>query len=140
MDTSEIYINMCDCPEIQKQWKLQNGDFFYDIRISIGNGVCPYMIGYEGKHFDEFGEYADVEFCTWLPRQDQIQEMIDDDPMYKKGQGWCTMPRKFTKRLAEFVDSNDYNMVATSMEQLWLAFYMEEKYSLVWDGEEWKKK
>ncbi len=25
----------------------------------------------------------------------------------------------------------------TSMEQLWLAFVMKEKYNKVWDGEEW---
>ncbi len=50
MDTSEQYIKTCDCPEVQRQRKLQE---------------C----GLRGNFFNG---------NTWLPRQDQIQEMMKD--------------------------------------------------------------
>ena len=30
MDTSELYIKMCDCPEIQEQWEPESGDWIAD--------------------------------------------------------------------------------------------------------------
>ena len=77
----------------------------------------------------------DVEHKSiWLPRQDQLQEMVGDwekqieilddwlgnayDPPSFKGNYWCIN-----------------NL--TSMEQLRLAFVMKEKYNKVWNGDEW---
>ena len=59
---------------------------------------------------------ADVEIespSIWLPRQDQLQGMVE-----------------YT------VGVNKFN----SMEQLWLAFVMSEKYNKKWDGKDWIKK
>lgn len=154
MDKTELYAKMSNCPEIQKEWKPKEGDFFsfcgefkiikdYEIwalekrelsDIEEWNEVIKTM----GSHFVD--HYYEARECfIFLPKQDQIQWMIDDDPMYKKGKRWCTIPRKFTNRLAEFADSGDYNVVAESMEQLWLCFYMWEKHSMKWSGKEWIK-
>uniref|UniRef100_A0A6M3JRW3 Uncharacterized protein n=2 Tax=viral metagenome TaxID=1070528 RepID=A0A6M3JRW3_9ZZZZ len=72
------------------------------------------------------------ESCIWLPRQDQLQKMV------KRGEG----------RLRFWVLSDLFSFLITStteyiaklmtMEQLWLAFVMKEKFNKVWDGEEWQ--
>jgi len=149
MDTSKEYIKMCDCPEIQKQWESKNGDWYWSDGDTVRKGLPPdepeirhifldsptYL--YKSRD-DELGTWHSISSPkdkkhTWLLRQDQIQEMCKD------GQAWKTMPRKFTKRLAEFADSDDYNMTAQTMEQLWLAFYMFEKHKKIWDGKKWVK-
>jgi len=61
----------------------------------------------------------------WLPRQDQLQEMV--------GQPY-SRPSKQLRELAEFSDEGH---PSASFEQLWLAFVMKEKYGKTWKGE-WK--
>jgi len=66
----------------------------------------------------------------WLPRQDQIQEMMFgdfDNPIYISGQF-----QKFHEHWLWL----DF----TSMEQLWLAFMMWEKHGKIWEKEKWVKK
>ena len=78
--------------------------------------------------------------CIWLPRQDQLQEMIKQPPINKD---WVDNPRacELIELLVDFVDKKRENQVLThledSMEQLWLAFVMHELYSLEWNGKEW---
>lgn len=115
MDTSETYIKMCDCPEIQGEWKPIEGDlyFFHGAKtFSIYSGMCI-----------DFIATTDI----WLPRQDEIQEMI------RGRYGWIWPLHKFEKfdPDLEHIDS---------MEQLWLAFYMYEKHKKIWDGEKWRNK
>ena len=117
MDTSKEYIKMCDCPEIQEQepnGKDAVNSFFHRKE----------MIYIESK-------------TIWLPRQDQIQEMF----------GWHII-----KLFSFFFDFAHESMVEQigignepkenplfkSMEQLWFAFYMLEKHTKIWTGEEWR--
>lgn len=67
---------------------------------------------------------------TWLPHQDQLQEMICDS------------------RDALTLFCNTHSIVCfewkyyeqfTVMEQLWLAFVMKEKYNKIWNGEDWEE-
>jgi len=147
MDTSETYIKMCEkAEEIQDGWDIADWDYCYcekGERVVVLSGYETdggfYGHGVETDFWEEgkpnkiiCNEDSDVHI--WLPRQDQLQEMVGDwekqieilddwlgnayDPPSFKGNYWCIN-----------------NL--TSMEQLWLAFVMKEKYNKVWNGEEW---
>jgi len=125
MDTSETYVKMCEkAVEIQVLAKLFEKDQY-------SFWVCSkwHLPVHSGRFFSD-----DI----WLPRQDQLQEMVI--PPYKNflnaffffhdflfeqmtdGEGDIPEPYKFN-----------------SMEQLWLAFVMKEKYGKTWNGEDWDK-
>lgn len=66
---------------------------------------------------------------TKPPRQDQIQELMSD-PYHPKTiliDDFCLFANKFWNKF-------------TSMDQLWLAYYMHQSYSKVWNGTNWIKK
>jgi len=111
MDTSETYIKMCDCGEIQNIWNPEGLDFTHR------------RLGKQYKHGT----------MLWLPRQDQLQEMVG-----------ITRTRLITE-FGTFAVCHEVRGVLAlnyyrSMEQLWLAFVMKEKHDKVWDGESWMKK
>jgi len=124
MDTSEQYIKMCEkAVEIQglrtvgKHYKL--GDYYFwedHINLAYGNGET---VGIEYRYADE----------TWLPRQDQLQEMIIDK---FKNTGFSAIESLVFKFYKSFEADTEM-----SMEQLWLAFVMKEKYNKSWNGEGW---
>lgn len=117
MDTSETYIKMCDCPEIQDlrdrdSW--QEGDWVWDNRY-------PDVFSALGGRHDR--PYKPT--TTWLPCQDQLQEMV-------KG----NIPSLLFRIQRQWEEMNFPNL-PTSMEQLWLAFVMKGKHGRVWTGMEW---
>lgn len=131
MDISEAYIKMCDCPEIQGQWKPEEGDWNTSGSYlgCVGDTVC------ETEGFDSY-EDAIKEMknnYTWLPRQDQIQEMMGEDFPF--------IARYFASHVEDCMEpGQDGSVLETpceSMEQFWLAFYMLEKHRKFWDGEKW---
>jgi len=105
MDTSETYIKMCDCPEIQEG----HGELTW-----IQEDFC----GWKNKKL------------LWLPRQDQIQEMLGYaiGALVNDFHQYCELDLKMYE--------NPSNLPRI-MEQLWLAFYMHEKHKKIWDGEKW---
>ena len=126
MDTSETYIKMCEkAEEIQKSQMLGwcSGDFMYDgKRIVVWHRECGLL------EEEELGELR-----VWLPRQDQLQEMIGDfQQCVDKMVFWC----EEGKARITF-DKMSYTF--TSMEQLWLALVMFERYGKMWSGENWVK-
>ena len=160
---------MCDCDEVSENRRvevkeqkdgrvhyeicLENGDFFYTEsgynsytkKMEWGIGVKgttiydPYAYWCEKGEpvvwtmpeigFDEGNSYGAKRF-VWLPRQDQIQAMLQPIELYELldicGDGMGIM----WMAVCEYADS---------FEQLWLAFYMLEKYSKIWNGEKWIK-
>ena len=66
---------------------------------------------------------------VWLPLQDQLQEMVEN---VSSSYELLNCFYKFVNPLEDV-----YTRQFTSMEQLWLAFVMKEKYGKTWDGEEW---
>ena len=64
-----------------------------------------------------------------LFRQDQLQKMVMDKNLYLQDSiaKWCNDVWSFAYR----------NKQITSMEQLWLAFVMKEKYNKTWNGTDW---
>jgi len=113
MDTSEEYVKMADCPEIQKdKVTIRNKDYFVHI------------------------ETKRKAYYVWLPRQDQIQEMIERFMAETKNwRGVWALEQSFHHWFLEEAKIN----VGATMEQLWLAFYMYEKHKKGWDGNKWIK-
>ena len=92
-----------------------------------------------GGVYNEAG-YASKYELIWLPRQDQLQEMIEDETLFPAHRratlivNWLQNEQWFDK------DGNSHwkhQINYDSMEQLWLAFVMKEKYNKVWNGEDW---
>ena len=131
MDTSKEYIRMCEkADEIQEARIPRKDDILlHDIcpKCMLETEVHPNpMYMHTCEHCKWNGNYRDLLFI-WLPRQDQLQEMVNDN--------------NITALLQDFISwlSKQCNlpMHMTSMEQLWLAFVMKEKYNKTWDGKEW---
>jgi len=131
MDTSEQNIKMCEkAVEIQA---LKPTKFDW-----LGNcyfGTTHFHSENEPSLFGTVGfKLANVD-AVWLPRQDQLQEMV------------VKLGGTLESLLTDFIDfcqlmSDDgtyvtYVYCCASMEQLWLAFVMKEKYNKVWNGEDW---
>ncbi len=117
MDTSETYIKMCDCPEIQNQKQ-------YTYRVDSIN--LPW---YDSSGNCWFNDSRDK--TIWLPRQDQLQEMVRPSVLPNDSVStWMII-------LADFIEFIDEPINAGSMEQLWLAFVMLQLYHKKWVNEEW---
>ena len=116
MDTSKQYIKMCEgAKEIQmsccRSLPLENLFFIKKLNaLSL----------YDSNRF-RHEWYTDR---IWLPRQDQLQEMIDGD--------WV---KSFITFMWWYQDEN--TEIYKSMEQLWLSLVMKEEYGKTWNGEEW---
>jgi hypothetical protein len=129
MDTSETYIKMCKkAVEIQEVWNRNIGDWYVD---SFLNNI---------KQKDDWNIYIlwyDEPFLyqsrfKWIPRQDQLQDFFSP-----------VTPNIF-RDIFNFSNALKYSLVYEenrqlfySMEQLWLAFVMKEKFNKVWDGNDW---
>ena len=118
MDLSKEYIAMCDCPEVQDGKMTKQDDV---ILCSCGR---PWIADLHTK-----AEAKDRinHRRIWLPRQDQLQEIVDN---YTTGD--------LLLQINKFYLHSDYTP-STSMEQLWLAFVMWELHQKKWDGKSWKK-
>ena len=127
MDTSETYIKMCDCPEIQDKAvdrvKADGGWLHTSAVGSLVNAIAK-----DGEVFTFINsDYVDI----WLPHQEQLQKMVVG--CFKEHWGKAIYSGLMEEAVS-FASQYPY----ASMEQLWLAFVMKEKYEKVWDGEEWK--
>jgi len=123
VDRSKEYVKMCNWEEIQEHTP-EIGDFYWEEHI---DGRETIWVVFDTGNND----YQKLDWGTiWLPRQDQLQAMIC--PPYGK----C---------FDVWVACNDWWHLpgtrvgyCTSMEQLWLAFVMNEKYSKQWTGTAWE--
>lgn len=120
MDTTEKYIKWCKkAEEVQKEWRIQKGDWSHHpyrnetelILTSILINVC----------------HCKSCIRIWLPRQDQLQEMIITSP----DNCWFKLDSFETWKAKKIWPTS--KSIPQSMEQLWLAFVMHEKYSKKWD-------
>ena len=151
MDKTEMYVKMADCEEIQGQWKPKPGDYISHtmtnpITKDVVNEIeqiC--MCGEFGKEVEKYEwgekvtwiEYEGHDYIAkyknpiWLPRQDQIQEMMPG----------CNCHVCMVTGLFHFMENNLEGMfdagIGGQMEKLWLAFYMHKRHKKRWDGEKW---
>ena len=147
MDTSKEYIKMCDCPEIQgfradkgsfdigdfivakEDYEEVQGDDWPCTKINKGQ----FNIIHNAWRVDDDGKHP-ISKNIWLPRQDQLQEML-----YGNAGVMCCVSlandiSKFGKSLGrKHIKKYQFH----SMEQLWLAFVMKEKFGKTWNGKEW---
>jgi hypothetical protein len=142
MDLSEEYIWMCImAKEVQELWKPKVGDHAKHGNHVVGTYVMQYADWKEGK--------ADIEGLMWLPRQDQLQEMISnfyhEQEQYKdmsqpeifgfwNFESW--MEKKYTKEpgLGHF-PTETFN----TLEQCLLGCVMQLKYNKKWNGQDWEE-
>jgi hypothetical protein len=134
MDVTETYLMMCDgAEEIQE---------LNPMRGYRGRLACPGV--------DEQGNFGWC-FLTkdsterrkryrviWLPRQEQLQDLLPHHGRF------VTLENAFNHWLQDTTEKdwtqyqgNAQTCPFFSMEQLWLAFVMKEKYGKTWDGEKW---
>jgi len=152
MDTSEQYIKMCEkAGEIQGNRELLEGDFYAYIRPKEGfNWLHHTRQEFIDNPSESWAEpsvcmlsddrdygiehiYEDVIERCWLPRQDQLQEMLLFPCGDFKDNFWSALD-----------DFRDYAFsetfipyIPTSMEQLWLCYVMKQKYGKAWNGADW---
>jgi hypothetical protein len=133
MDTTEQNIKMCEkADNIQKLWLPRIGDCFV-YKVPMENTYELHWLGGENTNKILLKKHKlhgplimghQANRCIWLPRQDQLQEMISDD--------W----RKFFSDFMWFYQDENTDTYY-SMEQLWLAFVMSKRHSKIWDGNNW---
>ncbi len=121
MDTSETYIKMSDNDLVQSLAEL----------LSLETKQC--------SHFVKADDHKTIIWASnmivtppaikfiRLFRQDQLQEMLDEKIAW-------VLAKDFAAKVYHL--SSDTGM---SMEQLWLAFVMSERYQKIWDGTDWIK-
>jgi len=139
---SEQYISMCNCPDIQGQWVPKAGDHYV---LGCKKDKTPAIL-ILGCHWEECRgcQYEVTNWkdeCVWLPRQDQLQEMAYNAKTL--GTEVHLAKSAIGKHGAMFwwATHNMYYALQfkNSMEQLWLAYVMYEKYNKKWNGKEWVK-
>ena len=132
MDKSEQNIKMCEsAKEIQK---LVQDNF---------DGTC-------GSKEDFWGYSERKDRLVWLPRQDQLQEMLKDTHTLGaiiQGLYWFYEPEHFCPdNDNDIINCNcesigkERRKIFNTIEQFTLAFVMDELYNKEWNGEdEWSK-
>jgi hypothetical protein len=134
MDTSETYIKRCQkATEIQE---LADGDREGDFWRAYVPWDCRRTTAYKYETVINFceeqeGMRAGGGKDIWLPRQDQLQEMMPYGDDYLS----------FVMHVAhpdELADLDPYHSKFQSWEQLWLAYYMAEAHNKRWTGDEWQ--
>lgn len=135
MDTSQEYIETCEkAVEVQELWEPFICDMFFDkkrkeTRPLPGSSYTYYIAGNKGDF-----TYL-KEFTVWLPRQDQLQGMLDIDLNYIF---WNMASFTSDDGFPSNYVLSDYCKQFTSMEQLWLAYIMEKKFNKTWKDSEWQ--
>ena len=126
MDRSSNYIRMCEgIEEIQEQWQPEFGDFYVSMSLGLTSPCQPIMSDLEKKV-----SYLKTIKAVWLPRQDQLQEMVIEN---------YAMPWDLAIAFSNVLmgENASYFERFDSMGKLWLAFIMLEKYKRKWNDGEW---
>jgi hypothetical protein len=146
MDTSEKYIEMCskatEIQELRKVDKSYNeGDFLAESKYCVSVAYSyPSSLEYaEDGFMDQIEQRESHEI--WLPRQDQLQEMVGIDKKYSFNRVIENF-YKFAESTYPFMDECGWKSegdIHHSFEQLWLAFVMKENFEKEWneDKKDW---
>ena len=149
MDTSKEYIEMCrKAVKIQGLFKANTGDFYYCFCTDI-EPTDMFPKGFGLSIITEWDADLNSELIIrsetdiWLPRQDQLQGMVFDLPSFQDPIVLNDMFTEFCHPLTKTrcydweLEMMAYIDTLKSMEQLWLAFVMLEKFNKKWDGNDW---
>lgn len=134
MDTGPVYYSQCyRAQEIQNIWRMEEGDFI-GIRF-LENDMKIIVLSEEN-----YSVYRNLkEKLIWLPRQDQLQKML----AYHDGRGRRTdkalLPTDFIYYFNTAIEREMVNPeFHETMEQLTLAFVMQNYYNKYWIYGDWK--
>ena len=156
MDCSVEYIKMCrKAVEVQEAWEPKVGDYIWRRYTLLGEEIdsqiwdederqeiiiLTYASSVEG-YIHATNEQGDTRIykshndahkstSIWLPRQDQLQDMVAPDIIFlhKCGAMVVWLEGQSLRVHKEF-----------SGEMCWLAFVMWELHSKKWDGQNWAK-
>lgn len=138
MDTSKEYIKMCEkAGEIQGlrgSGLWVNGDFYTDEILKRPSTPVDFCV-FE----DASDEPCEMYHPVWLPRQDDLQGMVISTELIENDILRMIMYFQKFARDDYFKDERFGIKSFFSMEQLWFAFVMSEKYGKTWDGNDWVK-
>jgi len=138
MDKSAKYISMCgNATEIQQQWNQEHGDFYVNENgrvtcwISNVDGVKKVKSGFgihSGNGIVRLTKYV------WLPRLNQLIEMAQ-----KPGKRYELTTQDFFDWVKKPYQGSPErpNQLFPSLEQLWLAYVMKQKFGSIWNGSQW---
>lgn len=130
MDNSQQYIDLCrEATEIQNRWWTV-GDHYAE--WIIDRWSAELFLGHE--FYSVATDGTPMINWVWLPRQDQLQDMIHD---YKASQMKFSGNHGLIMDFASWV-ADESNLPCVSFEQLWLAFVMHEKFNKNWNGTTWE--
>ena len=134
------YIKMCEmAEEIQKSWNPKFRDYCrekeYEDLMLITQIIENHDIRCFGYRYRRTGYGAERYLkngLTWLPTQEQLQEIVD-----------CNWYKVFGEFLWWHSNSDEnaeeFASIFYSFNEVWLAFVMKEKYHKTWTGEKWVK-
>jgi hypothetical protein len=142
------YIEMCEkAEEIQSPHRFwQPGDIL--IRKSTPSKVCvvhglPENGRYHIMQIDDVWSNYNWGENTFIfvPRQDQLQEMIKDKPLDELLEDFIDLLKDIAQPeylIGYLLESDNRERInKKSLEQLWLMLVMEKLYSKTWNGEDW---
>jgi len=147
MDCGKDYVKMCGKAEeiqlLHREEKHEDtgkwiaGDFWTTV---FRDGVFT-VCGYRDAWSDEPMYLHHPIECIWLPRQDQLQEMIKGAKhMHLLAYEFALYFHGNIDPLYANLGMDNYSVDAdNSMEQMWMAFIMKRKYNKIWDNENWKE-
>jgi hypothetical protein len=139
MDNGARYIDMCgEAIEIQKIWQPSHGDFFIGQTGKIECWISRIHNKKEircGFRINRDNDLIHLTKIIWLPRLDQLIELAQvKGRRYENTTQnffrWAKTPYKVLEGLPQKLFS--------SLEQMWLAFVMHQKFLKKWDGNSWQ--
>ena len=137
MDTTIEDIEMCEnAEEIQKLWVFTKGDYFTSIKqaeIKIGPTIVDDFWLEDEFTKEVINKKGDPKEWIWLPRQDQLQDMIKIYTIFEVRE--CIEDVEFTDDVDDIRHSSYGNF--KSLEMFWLAYVMHERFEKTWTGSEW---
>lgn len=116
------YIHDYDMDKLNNR-DLTNVEPHYSALVRMAD-VATFVAFYHGRSEEDLS-------YIWLPQQEDLQGMVDI--------GENRRLYFFDRGLSVNNGQNNflYKIDGNSMDQLWLAFVMKEKFNKTWDGAEW---
>lgn len=129
MDTTEKYIIISSkALRIQELWKPSIGDF-YACKYDYAKTLKLPQIGVLCSDID-----IQPQNYTWLPKQDQLQKIyIDNLPKNIRESEYIRIEILDDFQNWVFNKCPNWMLDFDSLEQLWLAFVMQENYNSYWN-------
>ena len=147
MDSTNRYAMMCQkAIDIQTLWMPRPCDFIIDHEdleggfsfcspaASIVQVVDIFIGAPDSEDYKQESEHLKNN-SVWLPRQDQLQKIMEpDDSKVHSIINMVVESRYYESSKGDHVAAPH---IFYSMEQLWLAYVMKEKYNKTWNEENW---